>query len=261
MLPRLPRALLPLAVAPLLVLLAAGCGDKEGEVARDRTQAAGEESLPAPERTAGSVTGMPGAGDPRDSLAPPPGAAVADAEPRFDDAGNPLSSPALPIDPATLPLPGAEPGALSADASAPGLSSDPATASAAGSAQADGPGPAEAVAVLKAYYESINAGSYGRAYSLWSGGGSASGQSPQQFADGFAETSGMSVEIMAPGEVGAAAGSRYIEVPVAVSATRSDGSVRRYVGNYTLRRAVADGASAEQQSWRIASADLREVQQ
>jgi len=31
------------------------------------------------------------------------------------------------------------------------------------------------------------------------------------------------------------------------------------VGAYTLRRAVVDGAGAEQRAWRIASADLREV--
>ena len=65
---------------------------------------------------------------------------------------------------------------------------------------------------------------------------------------------------MAPGRIGAAAGSRFIEVPVAVSATRDDGSVHKYVGNYTLRRAVVDGATPEQRTWRIASADLREVQ-
>jgi len=252
--PRLSRALLPLAVASLLTLLV-GCDEQDGKVARDGTQVSDQEALPAPERTGGSVTGMPGARDPRDTLAPAPVAIAADAEPRFDDDGNPLPVPGLPLDPAGLPLPDMDPGDL------PASSATPPSAPAAPTVPAEGPGPAEAVAVLKAYYESINAGSYGRAYSLWSGGGSASGQSPQQFADGFADTAGVTVEIMSPGNVGAAAGSRYIEVPVAVSATRSDGSVRKYVGHYTLRRAVVDGASAEQQSWRIASADIREVQQ
>ena len=64
---------------------------------------------------------------------------------------------------------------------------------------------------------------------------------------------------MTPGRVDAAAGSRYIEVPVAIDAKQRDGSVRQYVGAYVLRRAVVDGASTEQRQWRIASADLREV--
>ena len=56
-------------------------------------------------------------------------------------------------------------------------------------------------------------------------------------------------------------GSRYIEVPVSVEATSRDGKVRRFVGAYTLRRSVVDGATPEQRAWRIASADLRELAQ
>ena len=57
----------------------------------------------------------------------------------------------------------------------------------------------------------------------------------------------------------AGAGQRYIQVPVALTATRVDGSVHRYAGTYTLHRTVVDGATDEQRAWRIASADLREV--
>ena len=102
---------------------------------------------------------------------------------------------------------------------------------------------------------------YGRAHGLWSGNGSASGQSPQQFAAGFAQTKGVSVEVGAPSREDAGAGQRYLEVPVSVRATQADGSVRRYAGSYVLQRTVVDGATAEQRSWRIRSADLREVQQ
>jgi hypothetical protein len=66
--------------------------------------------------------------------------------------------------------------------------------------------------------------------------------------------------VSAPGAIDAAAGSRFITIPVAITATRSDGSVHRFDGTYTLRRAVVDGATAEQRAWRIASADLRELQ-
>lgn len=131
----------------------------------------------------------------------------------------------------------------------------------------DKPGPGSVAAVTGQppaeapidYYDSINSRSYARAYSLWSDNGRSSGQSPQQFADGFGDTQQVVVEIQPPGAVDAAAGSRYLEVPVAISATRNDGSVHKYVGAYVLRRAVVDGASTEQRAWRIGSADLREV--
>jgi hypothetical protein len=123
----------------------------------------------------------------------------------------------------------------------------------------DEPTPQDAVAVVQAYYAAIAAHQYPRAYALWSGGGQASGQDAQQFAAGFSDTAAVSVDVGAPGRIDAAAGSRYVEIPVALTATRRDGSVHRYAGAYTLRRAVVDGATDEQRAWRIASADLREV--
>lgn len=122
------------------------------------------------------------------------------------------------------------------------------------------PSVADAVSVLRDYYAAIGAHDHARAYALWSGSGEASGQTLEQFAAGFADTTAVVVEPGTPDRVEPAAGSRYIEVPASISATNSDGSVRRYVGSYVLRRAVVDGASAEQRAWRIASADIREVQ-
>jgi hypothetical protein len=129
-----------------------------------------------------------------------------------------------------------------------------------GEAAAAEPTVDDALAVVRDYYGAINSGDFGRAYALWSDGGNASGQSPQQFAAGFADTTGISVDMQPPGNVGAAAGSRYVEVPVTLVATQRDGSQRRYVGAYTLRRSMVDGATPEQRAWRIGSADLREVQ-
>jgi hypothetical protein len=137
----------------------------------------------------------------------------------------------------------------------------PLTAPPAVDAGAAEPTSADAVSVVRDYYTAINARDYGRAHALWSGNGSASGQSPQQFAAGFAQTQSVSVEVGAPGREDAGAGQRYLEVPVSVRATQADGSVRRYAGSYVLQRTVVDGATAEQRSWRIRSADLREVQQ
>jgi hypothetical protein len=61
----------------------------------------------------------------------------------------------------------------------------------------------------------------------------------------------MSVGIGAPGAVDRVGGMAYVEVPVEVTTTYQDGSQRHFRGIYTLR---GDGGS-----WRIASADIREV--
>ena len=218
-----------------------GCGDRPSDTAQDT--ATGGEALPAPEQAGGNVTGMPGqpgpgqVGPPQPLELPPDTAIDSDGNiVDLDGDGMPdgIGGQAIP------PAPGDSPPAPVAN---------------------DGPGPDEAVAVVRAYYDAINGGNYGRAYALWSDGGKASGQSPQQFADGFDDTAEVSVEVMTPGRIDPAAGSRYIEVPIALSATRDDGSTHKYVGAYTLRRAVVDGATEEQRAWRIASADIREVQQ
>ena len=127
------------------------------------------EQLPAPAGAAGGVTGMPDRPGPG-----PVGPPVAEApEVPVDENGNPL-----------LP-----------------------EASEEGTAVPE-PTPDDAVAVIRSYYEAINSGDFGRAYVLWSDGGRSSGKSPQQFATGFADTTGVSVEMQSPGNVDAAAGSR-----------------------------------------------------
>lgn len=178
------------------------------------------EQLPAPTGTTGAVTGMP------DEPGPGPvGPPVAEQpEVALDENGNPL----LPDAPQQ-------------------------------EVAANGPTAEDAVAVIRNYYDAINGGDFDRAYVLWSDSGRASGKTPQQFAAGFVDTTGVAVEMQAPGNIDAAAGSRYVEVPVTITSTHRDGSQHRFAGKYVLRRAVVDGATPEQQQWRIASADLREV--
>lgn len=242
-----PSRLAPLVLAGVLVAaLLAACGGDKTAAGRSTVDGVADEQLPTPAGAPGSaVTGMPSSPGPGQvgevvpgQIGPPvpgePGAVV------LDENGNPLPVDGVPIDPATLP------------ATPP---QDPVYPIA-----VDEPTASDAVAAVRDYYAAINARNYAQAFALWSDGGRASGQSPQQFANGFARTNGVSVEVMAPGRIDAAAGSRYIEVPVALSTTMDDGNERRYVGLYTLRRAVVDGATAEQRAWRIASADLREVQ-
>lgn len=217
----------------IATLLSACSGDKPSGTAQDASTGA----LPAPEGTRGGVTGMPDQPGPG-QVGPPP--AALPPEVALDDQGNPI----LPPDDGSATATGDTP-AAEAQGDVPGAT--------------DEPTPQDAVAVVREYYAAINRRDYARAYALWSDGGRASGQSPQQFAEGFADTAGVSVEIMAPSAVDAGAGSRFIEVPVALTATQGDGSQRKYVGAYTLRRAVVDGATAEQRAWRIGTADIREV--
>ena len=193
-----------------------------GDKKAEHTTADGRpvEQLPAPAGTAGGVTGMPDRPGP--GPVGPPATETADIP--VDEDGNPLL---------------------------------PDTAD--GDTVAGEPTADDAVAVIRDYYAAINSGDFARAYALWSDAGRASGQSQPQFAAGFADTTGVSVEIQAPGAVDAAAGSRFIEIPVTITATHRDGSQQRFTGRYTLRRAVVDGATPEQRQWRIASAELREA--
>jgi hypothetical protein len=186
------------------------------------------DSLPAPSGASGSITGMPGT--------PGPG----NVEPSGD----------VPAPPATVLLP------EDADVAIAGIdASNPETTGV--EVPATEPTPEDAAALVRNYYAAIEARDYDRAYLLWADG--ANRQTPEQFAAGFANTAHVAATIHTPGRMEAAAGSRYIEVPVAIESAQQDGSVRRYVGAYTLRRAMVDGATPEQRQWRISSADIREV--
>ncbi|WP_245156368.1 hypothetical protein [Agrilutibacter solisilvae] len=238
-----PRRALAVLAATLLVLGLSACGGKGGSDPTGRADGkGGSEQLPAPTGTAGGVTGMPTAPGP--GHVGPPTEEMAEGV-VLDENGNPLP-PALgpdgePLDPATLPAAAMPPGAEDALPLPPE------------------PTPEDAVAVVRDYYAALNGGDFPRAHAMWADEGRASGQSATQFAAGFADATGISVEVMPPGRIDAGAGQRHIEVPVAYTVTLRDGSLRRYVGAYTLRRTVVDGASAEQRAWRIGSADIRQL--
>ncbi|MDH5831861.1 hypothetical protein QFW80_15170 [Luteimonas sp. M1R5S18] len=229
-------ALMKMATLALAAALLASCRGDEATQAPGDAADADAAPLPQPRATDGAITGMPerpGPGDvPLAGAAPPPPPDL------------------LPVDaaPGTVPL---------EDNPETGLAT-PAPVEAAVEPTAE-PTPADAEATLRAYYAAIQARDYARAYAAWSDGGRASGQDPDGFAAGFRDTTALEVTYGAPEPVEAAAGSRYVEVPVTVTTTRGDGSVQRLAGRYVLRRAVVDGASAEQRAWHIASADLREA--
>ncbi len=262
-----------LAAIVLACALLSACDDRDGRRGRDGAGAAGEEALPTPV-TGGGVTGTADVGP--GGVAPTLGAG-APVVSASDPSAIALGPDGLPIDgmPADGALPGAADEGIVIDATGgsasfvnpeTGLAADPDGGGPLAAPQAQDIGAAEptsadAVAVVRDYYAAINARSFGRAYALWSGGGRASGQTPEQFSGGYAQTQGVSVSIGAAGAQDAGAGQRYIQVPVSLRATQADGSVRRYAGSFTLHRAVSDGATPDQRAWRIRNADLREVTQ
>ncbi len=223
-----PR-LLPITGVLACALMLCACGDGPASGASQSPGQDQAESLPGPEPSDGSITGMssrPGPGEVPLSGEPPAPAAAAEPADQVDL-----------LNPETGMLPGGMPAGMPGE-----------------------PTPEDAAAVIRDYYAAIASGSYARAYALWSDGGRASGQTPQQFADGFADTADVAATLGEPTGADAGAGQRYIQVPASITATRRDGSVHRYAGSYVLHRTVVDGATEEQRAWRIASADLREVQ-
>jgi hypothetical protein len=110
--------------------------------------------------------------------------------------------------------------------------------------------------VIRRYYEAIDERRFGDAYALWSDDGRASGKSLADFAAGFAETAHVRVQTGSPSRIEPAAGSRYITIPVTITATATSGDAQRFTGTYNLRRSVVDGASADQRAWRLLSANI-----
>lgn len=119
--------------------------------------------------------------------------------------------------------------------------------------------PAAAKQVVVDYYAAIDARDYAKAYALWSDNGAASGQSFEHFSGGYANTRSVQASVGEPVNEEGAAGSRYIQVPVQLKALQHDGSERGYLGRFTLRVVMADGASKEQRHWHLASAEMQRL--
>ena len=116
----------------------------------------------------------------------------------------------------------------------------------------------DAVQLIRNYYRWINEKKYPGAFNIWEkgeDGNAANGQSFETFESGFSDTASVSVAIGAPGEIEGAAGSNYIEIPVVISATSTDGSQQKFAGTYTMRSSNV----AEDRSWYINSAKVKKV--
>jgi len=140
-----------------------------------------------------------------------------------------------------------------------GRGSNPSARNTTVTTQVDSTSAAAAVAWIEGYYRAINEHHYEDAYAHWEQGGKASGKTFEQFRNGFDHTDRVELHVGAPGPIGAAAGSRYVEIPVRIVARDRDGSQQTYAGSYTLRLSVVDGATPEQRSWHIYSAAVRLV--
>ncbi|WP_154656511.1 hypothetical protein [Novilysobacter defluvii] len=255
-----------ITLAPILVLALAACGDRDVETTGTAEATPADPALPTPAGSpGGSVTGMPqpGAGEAVVSLGAgnTPGATEEAGDGIGDPvpdrlAGGPADGFPMPGDagPDGLPLP---PGTAVADGGTVAIAADaPPAPPAPPPSDAPGSAASGAMAAVRSYYSAISAGDYAGAHRLWAGDGSASGQSLEQFANGFADTADVRVHMMEPQPAGGgAAGTQRITVPVTLDTTRRDGSSVQFTGSYTLSR-PADGSG----DWRIDSADLREVQ-
>ncbi len=111
--------------------------------------------------------------------------------------------------------------------------------------------------VLHEYYRAIHERRYDDAYLFWADSGAASGKSLAEFRDGFANTKTVDVVLSPPGRTEGAAGSHYVEIPVKIRAVTTSDARQAFKGTYTLRRSMVDGATPEQRSWRIFSAEIR----
>lgn len=116
---------------------------------------------------------------------------------------------------------------------------------------------AAAAALVRDYYAAVARRDYRRAHQHWEQSGAASGKTFEEFSAGYQETASVETDVGRPGALGAAAGSRYVDVPVWISATTTHGQMQRFRGKYTLRRAVVDGATAEQWQWHIYAAAVQ----
>jgi len=122
----------------------------------------------------------------------------------------------------------------------------------------DAQGVRDAIAVVQAYYDAIAAGNYRKAYEYWSGKGEASKQTFDEFRAGFTNTKSVRIDISGePGDLEGAAGSQYVNIPLRIYAKTKDGREQRFWGEYVLRRSMVDGATEEQRSWRLYSAQIQ----
>lgn len=225
----MPRLVVRSAL-PLLLLALAAC---HGQQPSTTTTATGTDDnatdtpLPKPAPASGPVTGMPSKPGPG-PVGPPTNAGDEDTALASDEAGVQGDAAGAPAGDATTGTPTA------ADAAA--IATEPSVE--------------DAADVVRGYYAALVAHDPARAHAYW-----AQGMRPVAEPGAEPDTTGLAVDVGTPGRMDAAAGSRYVRVPVTLTRTLRDGSTVRSAMTVTLRRSVVDGATPEQRAWRITAAD------
>jgi hypothetical protein len=148
-------------------------------------------------------------------------------------------APAAPAPATTAPAPTAAPPTA---APIPAPSAQPAPAD-----------PAGAVQTVLNYYDAIAQRQIERAYGYWANGGAASGQTLEQFQQGFANTAGIDLRLGAPTTQGA-----DVALPVTLAAVNNspsggDQQVQHFSGTYTMQPDAGSDTG-----WRIAAANIAE---
>ncbi|MES2988407.1 MAG: hypothetical protein V4808_10920, partial [Pseudomonadota bacterium] len=111
--------------------------------------------------------------------------------------------------------------------------------------------------VVQSYYALIGEKKFGEAWALWEDVGKASGMSAQAFAASFDKYAAYNAQVGTPSAVDAGAGQRFVTVPVQINGKLKTGALVNMAGPVTLNRTIVDGASVEQKSWRIRTADIK----
>jgi hypothetical protein len=110
----------------------------------------------------------------------------------------------------------------------------------------------DARAMLRRYYDHIEAGRYAEAWAMR--GGKAEGS--EAFARNFAAYQSYRVTVGEPSQPVSAGGWSFVEVPVMITGTLKTGKGFGSAGSISLRRAAgAPGASAAQKEWHIYTGD------
>jgi hypothetical protein len=151
--------------------------------------------------------------------------------------------------PATPAAPPAQP-PISAPTNAPASPAQPATPAALPTPAAVTGDEVAAIQTVLDYYDAINQQAYDRAYRLWAQNGAASGQTLDQFKQGFDGTVRASVQI---GKTSAQAGAVSVPIAIAsvVNVSAQEQQLRRFNGAYTVQL----GANG----WQLAGAKIAEV--
>ncbi|HTG37265.1 MliC family protein [Sphingomonas sp.] len=193
--------------------------------------------------------GAPGEGDPAGNTASTAGGALMPMNEEAALAENTALAP-LPEPPANL---------AAEDAAMPGIDAPPnPDRSRPVASPSPEPGRDAAARLVRHYYARIAKRDFAAARAMWDDGGSASGLSPEAFAERFERFSEFGVEVGIPDHINAGAGQRYVEVPVRVSGRLKEGEEQfERRGIVTLHRTGdIEGATPAQRQWRIAGAEI-----